>query len=70
MYEGYLSGIDKLQGRRRHLSSPNEVSSSRNELYQIELLAKGTSWEPSKAKTIGYYLQTDGKALLLKPIPA
>ena len=56
-----------------HLLPPSETSSARNGLQITELLIRGVSWKlPNNSgysQTIGYSLQTDGKALLLKTIP-
>lgn len=55
------------------LLSPNEDSSSWNELCLIKLLAKGVPWEtlikPVSVKAIGTSPHTNGKAVLLKKIP-
>lgn len=50
----------------RHLSTPNEASSSRDRLHLIELLAKEAPWTPLNSQAIGCSPQNNAKTLLLK----
>lgn len=57
----------------RHLIPPNRTSSAKNRLYFVESLVKEAPWDTSQASqtianAIVCFLQSDGKALLLKTI--